>query len=375
MKLKKLKINLGARSYPVIIGKSASEILGPFLSKRRSKKVFVLSDERLVQARRALVRSLKSQGLIVHDIPLKAGERLKDIHSVYAIYGELLKAKADRDSVIVALGGGSVGDVAGFVAATYMRGIDWVGLPTTLLAQVDSSVGGKTGMNHTTGKNLIGAFHQPILVICDTSFLKTLGPREMVSGMGEIVKCALTFDPKFFNYLVKNIDHLMSSDPSVLQYCIQKSLEWKSKAVAKDEFDRTGVREVLNFGHTFGHALETETDYKKYQHGEAVILGMRFALALSERRGVLSILEREKMDALLCRFPIAPIPATIKMNQIFSHMKKDKKSENGSIRFVLLDRLGHSVSDRGVTTQDLVEAFLMLFQPDSKPAKGGNYGK
>ena len=346
----------------IIIGAHTLPRLIDFLQTRKSKKVYLLSDRRLRHAREATLKLLMKNGFDAHEIPVTAGEKLKDIRSVYPIYGELLKKKADRDSLLIGLGGGSVGDVAGFIAATYMRGIDWVGLPTTLLAQVDSSVGGKTGINHAAGKNLIGAFHQPKLVICETEFLKTLRSREIISGAGEIVKYALTFDEAFFSYLQMKLPFLLKGDAETLKYCIERSLEWKSKAVEQDEFDRTGIREVLNFGHTFGHALESATQYKKYQHGEAVLWGMRFAVALSAQRKHLPAEAAKKINALLEQFNVPAIPKILKRDQIFSYLKKDKKVENDQIRFVLLDRLGHSVSDKEVTRDDLNAAYATITQ-------------
>jgi 3-dehydroquinate synthase len=345
---------------PILIGPGAISELAQFLKTRKSKKIYLISDLRLTSMRQKILKLLAAQGFEAHELPVKAGEGLKDIHSVYPLYGELLKKKADRDSLIIALGGGSVGDVAGFIAATYLRGIDWVGLPTTLLAQVDSSVGGKTGINHSAGKNLIGAFHQPALVICDTNFLKTLGAREITSGIGEIVKYALTFDPKFFSYLETNLPQLQKLDSKTLQYCIQRSLEFKADAVAQDEHDRTGIREVLNFGHTFGHALESATSYQKYQHGEAVIWGMRFAVALSAQRGHLPSLQADRVNEFLARLKVPAFPKNLTREKIFSYLKKDKKNENGKIRFVLLDRLGRSVSDKEVTPKDLNVAYAAL---------------
>ena len=344
-------------SYPIIIGENAIKVLPEFLSKRKSKKVYLISDVRLTAARKKILQLLIKKGLTVHEIPVKAGEKLKDIRSVYPIYGELLDKKADRDSIILALGGGTVGDVAGFIASTYLRGIDWVSIPSTLLAQVDSGTGGKTGINHSTGKNLIGTFHQPSLVICDTSLLRTLGKREMISGFGEIVKYAIAFDPTFFKYLETNLTLLLKFDRKVIQHCVERSLYWKCKLVEEDIFDRTGIREKLNFGHTFAHALETATQYKTYQHGEAVILGMRFAIRLSVQRGKLSSASMLKIDSLLSKLLVPKIPGKIKSAKIFELMKKDKKVEGDRVRFVLLERIGKTVSDSHVTLADLKEAY------------------
>jgi 3-dehydroquinate synthase len=364
MKAQQLKLKLDAHSCPIIIGEGVVNDLVAMIEKalpsKKSRKIFIIADKDLTKARTQVLKALAKINGSVHEIPVKAGEGLKDIESVFPLYGKLLELKADRQSIIIALGGGTIGDVAGFIAATYMRGISWIGLPTTLLAQVDSSVGGKTGINHSLGKNLIGAFHQPSLVVCETSFLKTLSAREINSGLGEIAKYAITFDPKFFDYLSENLKDLKKLKASVVSHVIKRSLEWKCLCVKQDEYDRLGVREVLNFGHTFGHALEAITDFKKYQHGEAVVWGMRFALALSEIRGHLKSKDRTKMEQLLLKIEVPALPRTLDFKQVMSHMKKDKKAQDNLIRFVLIDRLGQSVSDHMVTDEDLVESFKLL---------------
>lgn len=359
MKPKLIKMKLGKESYPIIVGSGLIKSLPSYLPKGISK-IIILSDERLSVRRKELLSSLKNVSMPVIEIPVKAGENLKSIKSVYPLYGKLLDAKADRDSLVIALGGGSVGDVAGFIAATYMRGIPWIGIPTTLLAQSDSAVGGKTGINHDTGKNLIGAFHQPSLVLCDVTYLKSLGPREKISGLGEVVKYALTFDKKFFKWLCKHRTQLVKGSPEALTIAIEESLKWKAHLVPKDVYDRVGIREALNFGHTFGHALESGTNYKTYQHGEAVIWGMRFALCLSEIRGKLSTSKKKEMDDLLANFKVPAIPKSLSKTEIFKHMKRDKKAQGNTVRFVLLDDIGHSVSDAKVTKEDLDRAFYKL---------------
>lgn len=349
----------------IIVGKGVLSALPDHLPKDTSR-VFVIADNALISLRKKTLKVLKTCGLPVAEIPVNAGERLKDISQVYAIYGKLIELGADRHSVIVALGGGTVGDAAGFVAATFMRGLPWIGVPTTLLAQVDSSVGGKTGINHKKGKNLIGAFHQPVAVLCDTESLKTLGEREMVSGVGEIIKYSLTYDPEFFCWLKGSLPRLLKKDSSHLVQSVGKSLEWKSKAVEQDEFDRTGVREVLNFGHTFGHALESVTAYKKFQHGEAVIWGMRFALALSFEKGLLAEEGYREMQELLLRVTVPPLPRNLDVKKVFESMKKDKKSQAGHVRFVLLDKLGHTVSCKDVTRDELERAFERMINHKGK---------
>ncbi|MGK5085648.1 3-dehydroquinate synthase [Bdellovibrionota bacterium FG-1] len=346
--------------YHIQIGAGAIRGIGKCLARAPSRRAFLISDVRLIEPRAALKSALAAASWEVFEIPVEAGESLKDIQAIYPLYGKLLDGKANRDSVIFALGGGTVGDAAGFVASTYLRGIPWVGVPTTLLAQVDSSVGGKTGINHSAGKNLIGSFHPPQLVICDTDFLRTLGSREIISGFGEVVKYGIAFDPKFFSYLEKNREKFMAMDPQVIAYSIERSLFWKCKMVARDEFDRKGIREALNLGHTFGHALESLTDYKVFQHGEAVLWGMRFALALSKVRRRLAAKTRDRVDTVLASIPIPTIPRRLKISQLIACMKKDKKIRDGKIHFVLLKELGRTFSDGRVQEEDLKTAFKLL---------------
>ncbi|MGK5090307.1 3-dehydroquinate synthase [Bdellovibrionota bacterium FG-2] len=349
-----------AHSCDIRIGSGATQLLGQWLSQCRSKRAFIISDARLTNARSKVRKALASAGWETHEIPVTAGEAFKDIEAIYPLYGKLLNAKADRNATLFAVGGGSVGDAAGFVASTYLRGIDWVGIPTTLLAQVDSAVGGKTGINHRTGKNLIGTFHQPKLVICDTDFLSTLSTREIVSGLGEIIKYGITFDPKFFAFLERNNEELLARDSRFLTKSIRTSLIWKAKKVAFDEFDRKGVREALNFGHTFGHALESFTKYETFQHGEAVIWGMRFALALSVVRGKLDAKTCDKIDSFLATFAVPPLPAKLGAKELSALMAIDKKVRDGKIHFVLLKALGRTESDNGVTNQDITKALSLL---------------
>jgi 3-dehydroquinate synthase len=357
MTARRVRVALGARAYDVRVGAGALAGLPAWL-RGGSRRAFVVSDEALVAARGKVRRALTQAGWRVDELPVCAGERLKDMGSVYPLYGRLLELGADRHSVLFALGGGTVGDAAGFVASTYMRGIRWVSLPTTLLAQLDSGVGGKTGINHEVGKNLIGSFHQPSLVVCDTDLLATLDDRDVVSGLGEAIKIGLVYDPRFCAYLVRHLAGFLARDARVLNRAIVASVAWKARAVARDEHDRSGEREALNFGHTFGHALEAETRYRGHRHGEAVIWGMRFALALSQVRGVLASREGARLDELLASLPVPPLPRS--GSKLLSHVKRDKKARDGRVRFVLLKRPGRVLLDDGVTAGDLEAAWTLL---------------
>lgn len=357
-----IKVHLGKASHKIKIGKGVIDRLGLYLKSgatvSRGRRGFLIYDKRLPQAKKRVSHALRSAGWELTEVAVQAGEGLKDFKSVYLIYGKMLKAGISRDSVLFALGGGSVGDAAGFIASTYLRGIPWVSLPTTLLAQVDSAVGGKTAINHDEGKNLIGSFHQPSLIVCETEFLKSLSQRELVSGLGEIIKYGLVFDPWFYRYLVHNYSKIIACDQRVLAHVIKRTLQWKVHVVEKDEFDRTGIREVLNFGHTFGHAIETETKYKTFQHGEAVIWGMRFALALSLVRGKLIKTLYEEMDGFLKKLPVPKLSGA--PERFLSWFKRDKKIRANKLHFVLLKGLGNPVSDCEIQLKELLQAASMI---------------
>lgn len=355
--MKRVRVELGERSYDVRVGSGIIKNVGSFLRFAKSKRALIIADERLTKHRATVLSSFRKAGWTAVEIPVKAGESLKELKALYPLYGEMIKAGVDRSSVLVALGGGSVGDAAGFVASTYMRGIPWVGLPTTLLAQVDSAVGGKTAVNHPLGKNLIGTFHQPSLVVCDTDFLTTLSEREVISGLGEVIKYGVVYDRALFQKIQKNWSGALALEPALMTTLVQKSIAWKAKAVSADEYDRSGVREVLNFGHTFAHALESVTRYKTFQHGEAVLWGMRFALALSLETGKLKESTYAQMDGFLKSISLPKLPKKVPAESYFEVMTKDKKAQNGKVRFVLATDFEKTVLDRSITKENLALAF------------------
>lgn len=362
-----VKVALGQRTYQVHIGSGLID-KAPGLMKLKSKKVVVISDRDLPAHRSRLRNALDRAGFNYHEIAVKAGEELKNFETIFPIYGEMLNADIDRSSTLIALGGGTVGDAAGFISSTFLRGIPWVGIPTTLLSQVDSAVGGKTAINHPLGKNLIGTFHQPSLVVCDTDLLRTLSTREVISGLGETLKYGLTFDRRLFEFTKSNWQAAIELDPQVINRLVKSSIEWKAKAVVKDEFDQRGVREVLNFGHTFGHALEFVTEYKGFQHGEAVIWGMRFAIALSKVCNKLSTRSFENADTFLSQIPIPPLPK-VDPERFFSAMTRDKKVKDGKVRFVLLKEIGQTFLERQITRKQLLSALELL------NGKGQSHGR
>ena len=278
----------------------------------------------------------------VADCILPDGERYKTQETLGRVFDALVSLKLNRDATIVALGGGVVGDIAGFAAACYQRGIDYVQVPTTLLAQVDSSVGGKTGVNHPGGKNLIGAFHQPIGVFADTDTLATLPDRELRSGLAEVIKYGCIWDAALFDWLELNITRLTAREPTALMHAIERSCAIKAAVVGKDERE-SNLRAVLNFGHTFGHAIEAATHFETYLHGEAVGLGMLMAADLSHRLGMLGASETQRIAGLLAQAGLPTEAPRIGAAQALELMRMDKKVLAGTLRLVLLDALGHAV--------------------------------
>ena len=337
-----LRVELGERSYPIYIGNGAlvPERVAAHLGEGRAlwvsnETVAPLYGDRLAPS-----------GSELPSVVLPDGERYKSLDSCERVYDALIEGRFDRSATIIALGGGVVGDLAGFCAATYQRGVGYIQVPTTLLAQVDSSVGGKTGVNHPRGKNMIGAFHQPRAVIADTGLLATLPGRELSAGLAEVVKYGLIRDPAFFDWLEANAERLMRRDPEALADAVAQSCRNKAEVVAADERE-AGMRALLNLGHTFGHAIETYTQYSTWLHGEAVAVGMCLAARLSEELGWLEAAARERTEALLARFGLPTVPPSIPEGRFRELMSVDKKNRGGHLRLVLLRGLGDAV----VTTE------------------------
>jgi 3-dehydroquinate synthase len=277
----------------------------------------------------------------VSECILPDGEQHKTLQTAGSVFDALIRKKLNRDGIVLALGGGVVGDIAGFAAACYQRGIGYVQFPTTLLAQVDSSVGGKTGVNHSGGKNLIGAFHQPLAVVADTDTLSTLPDRELSAGLAEVIKYGCIWDPPLFDWLEANMDKLRARDVDALTYAISRSCEIKAAVVAKDEREE-GLRAILNFGHTFGHAIEAATAYQSYLHGEAVGLGMIMAADLSHRLGFVDAPAAERVRALVRRAGLPAEAPKIGASRALDLMRMDKKVLSGRVRLVLLEQLGRA---------------------------------
>ncbi len=350
--MRQVTVELGVRSYPVYIG---GDLLGSEQMLARhldSRQVLVVTNTTVgpLYLKRVMGALAACE---THSLTIPDGEIYKTLDVMNDIVTELLKRRFNRDAALLALGGGVVGDVTGFAAAVYQRGIRYLQLPTTLLAQVDSAVGGKTAVNHELGKNMIGAFHQPAAVISDTATLATLPPREFSAGLAEVIKYGLIRDPEFFAWLEQNMDELMQREGDALEQAIYQSCLNKAAVVAEDE-QEAGVRAILNLGHTFGHAIETALNYREWLHGEAVAVGMLMAADLSRRLGWLQADVPERLKALLRRakLPVAPPPA-VDARRMRELMKVDKKARSGGLRLVLLQDLG-----RAVVTPDYGEAHL-----------------
>ena len=342
---KTVQVQLGDRSYPIYIG--SGEIQRADIANHIcGQKVLIVSNETIAPLYLELVEKQLS-GLQVDKVILADGEQYKNLDNLNLIFDQLIASHHDRKTTLIALGGGVVGDMTGFAAACYQRGVAFIQIPTTLLAQVDSSVGGKTAVNHALGKNMIGAFYQPQAVIIDTDTLSTLSDREFSAGLAEVIKYGLIVDTQFFEWLEGNIEALLNRDQQALAYAVEVSCTSKSRVVAADETEQ-GVRAILNLGHTFGHAIETFQQYKDWIHGEAVAAGMVMAAELSLMAGDISSADLQRIKNLLaaCSLPVAP-PAGMMADDFMRLMVRDKKVLDGQLRLVLMKSLGNAfVSDK-----------------------------
>ena len=353
--MRTIQIELKERSYPVYLGRgllSDSSIWNRHLGEG---KTLIVSNETVAPLYLETLQSaLAGRVIEVHIIP--DGERYKDAETWYGILDKLVSMEARRDSNIVALGGGVVGDISGFAAACYMRGIRFLQAPTTLLAQVDASVGGKTAINHEKGKNLIGAFYQPEAVVIDSSTLSTLPEREFNAGMAEVVKYGAIRDPGFFEWLEQQVDAINARDVEALDYLISRSVLDKADIVSQDEKE-AGIRALLNLGHSFGHALESETAYEKFLHGEAVAIGMVTAALLSENRGLCENGTSERLASLLRSFDLpVKIPQSLSADRLAAAMQLDKKAIASGLRLILLNAIGDARIDSDSSEQEIITA-------------------
>ena len=339
--MQELKIDLAARSYPIYIGDGLLA-QADLIKRHTASDVYAIVSNTTVAPLYLPTLQQALAGTRAFDVVLPDGEEFKTLATVERILDALVAKRVNRDGTVVALGGGVVGDMAGFAAACYQRGIAFVQLPTTLLAQVDSSVGGKTGVNHAAGKNLIGAFHQPVCVIADTSTLRTLPERELRAGLAEVIKHGMLADADFFAWLEANVERLIARDPDALAHAIRRSCEIKASIVSADERE-SSVRAHLNLGHTFGHAIEAATAYAGWLHGEAVATGLQIASDMSRQLGWISVAELERVQALLQRAGLARAAPRIGVTRALEYMRMDKKVRGDKIRLVLLKPLGKAV--------------------------------
>ena len=336
-----LQVDLGPASYPITIGSGLLTDRNLLDTQIPGRDLLIVTNTTVAKLYLAKLAGSFSQRHIAECI-LPDGEQHKTLQTAGWVLDALVANKMNRDATVLALGGGVVGDIAGFAASCYQRGIGYVQMPTTLLAQVDSSVGGKTGVNHSGGKNLIGAFYQPQAVIADTDALRTLPDRELKSGLAEVIKHGVVWDPMLFAWLEKAIPQLLARDTEALTYAIGRSCEIKATVVARDEREHN-LRAILNFGHTFGHAIEAATSYEKYLHGEAVALGMIIATDLSCRLGMIDAAIKERLRDILARAGLPIEAPRIGAARAYELMQMDKKVLGGTIRLVLLEKLGRAI--------------------------------
>jgi len=336
-----LKVDLGHARYTITIGGGLLENRELVESQLPCKDCLIVTDTTVARLYLGTLRTALADRNVAECI-LPAGEQHKTLQTAGWVFDALVGNRLNRDALVLALGGGVVGDIAGFAAACYQRGVAYAQLPTTLLAQVDSSVGGKTGVNHSGGKNLIGAFHQPCAVLSDTATLASLPDRELSAGLAEVIKYGCIWDPLLIDWLDANLEKLLARDEESLTYAILRSCEIKATVVAHDEREH-GLRAILNFGHTFGHAIEAATAYETYLHGEAVGLGMLMASDLSTRLGLIDAATRERVRELVRRARLPTEPPHIGAERALELMRMDKKVQAGTIRLVLLEKLGRGV--------------------------------
>jgi 3-dehydroquinate synthase len=354
-----LRVELGERAYPIHIGAGLvgrRELYAPHIAGAVAIVTnAVVAPLYLAQVKQAL------HGARVAEILVEDGEQAKGWATLDRVFDALLAARLGRDGLIIALGGGVVGDLAGFAAATYQRGVGFIQVPTTLLAQVDSSVGGKTAINHARGKNMIGAFHQPLAVISDVATLDTLPDRELRAGLAEVIKHGVALDAPFVDWLDGNMDKLLVRDRAALAYAVRRSCELKARIVAEDERE-SGVRALLNFGHTFGHAIEAATGFGPWLHGEAVAAGMVMAAELSVRAGRLKATDADRVRALVQRAGLPTAAPQVSRKRWSELMSLDKKAAGGRVRFILLDTLGRAALPAPVAEEHVHAAIAAAAQ-------------
>jgi len=355
-------VETATQSYPVFVGYGLLDKLGEKMKKAAlSGTATVISDENVFSLYGSKVEgSLKDTGFAVNSLVVPPGEETKSTDYAIKIYDFLVEHRAERDDILIALGGGMVGDLAGFVAATFLRGMFWVQVPTSLVAMVDASIGGKVGVNHPEGKNLVGAFYQPNLVLADPQTLTTLPQRELTSGWAEVIKHGMILDEEFVQFLESDVNRLTKLEPELLTRAIARSAAIKAQVVSQDEKEREGKRTILNYGHTIAHGLEAATQYKRFLHGEAVAIGMVGAAKLSQRLGLLPSAALECQQALLQKFGLPTSFSGLDLTEITRAMELDKKTKEKAIRWVLLQDIGKVVIRSDVPQRDVLAVLQEL---------------
>ena len=358
-----VNVELKERSYPIRIAAGFLNEPNSYAPLKAGDKVMIVSNPTIAPHYLATVeKALTKLGCSVDSVLIPDGEKYKNLESLNLIFTALLEKNHNRDTTLIALGGGVIGDIAGYAAASYQRGIRFIQIPTTLLAQVDSSVGGKTAVNHPLGKNMIGAFYQPASVIIDTNTLHTLAKREVSAGLAEVIKYGAIFDEQFFTWLEENIDKLVTLDQQTLEYCIQRCCQLKADVVARDETEK-GDRALLNLGHTFGRAIEAHMGYGNWLHGEGVAVGMLEAAELSRMLGNISESDVARLEKLIAR---AVLPTTspdgMQPQEYLSYMWRDKKVLAGKLRLILLKALGQAYVTAEATEDQVLAAIEKFTQ-------------
>ncbi|NQT57020.1 MAG: 3-dehydroquinate synthase [Desulfobacteraceae bacterium] len=333
-----LMVSAKTLTYPIYIGESLHDLFKDYFDKY--PKIALITNDTIFDLYRKFISNIEVRFPQVFHIAIKDGEKYKNIATLNEVYQKLISEDLGRDGLIIAFGGGVIGDLAGVASATYMRGIDFIQAPTTLLAMVDSSIGGKTAINLSKGKNIVGAFHQPKAVLCDLIFLDTLPIRQFNSGLMEVIKYGLILDSSLYNYFIKNKENVKNHDKDTIAYLIYRCCQLKAKIVAEDEKEK-GIRSILNFGHTVGHALESYTNYKFYLHGEAVAIGSLAIISYLVERGILNKNVLREFDDILSFFQLpTSIPADFDIEQIIRHLSYDKKKRYGINQWVTLKQIG-----------------------------------
>jgi len=365
--MKKARVETGSYGYDILIEEGLLQKAGElFREQGIGNRVFLIANPVVFELHaETLMKSLSSAGYDIVRLLIPEGETAKNLHTVETIYTYLIAQRADRKSTLIALGGGVTGDVVGFAAATFLRGVPYVQVPTTLLSQVDSSVGGKTGVNHRLGKNLIGAFYQPKLVCVDTSTLHTLPGREFQSGLYEVVKYGLIYDGAFFDYFESNLPKILQRESEVVANLIRRCCEIKAEVTTLDEKEND-LRRILNFGHTFGHALEAATGYERFSHGEAVAYGMMAATHLSHRLKLIPDSERQRIVATILGIGPLPSAADVSFEQLAGIIQSDKKRQDAQTVLVLLSAIGKTEIRAGFDDTLLAEVWACALA-DAEP--------